>query len=77
MMLYVQYQNDGYDFVNTQTLDRLLRGKKVRQFYRPSEKRWIDVSCDPIRRSGGRYSGPDRRQSNDIDLPPVIVPPLE
>ena len=64
MMLYVQYQNDGYDFVNTQTLDRLLRGKKVRQFYRPSEKRWIDVSSDPIRGLGGHYSGRNRRHSN-------------
>jgi hypothetical protein len=62
MMLYVQYQNDGYDFVNTQTLDRLLTSKKVRQFYRPSEKKWIDVSNDPIRGIGGFYLGPNRRQ---------------
>ena len=61
MMLYVQYQNDRYDFVNAQMLDRLLTAKKVRQFYRPSEKRWIDVSNDPVRGLGGFYLGPNRR----------------
>ncbi len=64
MMLYVQYQNNHYDFVNTQTLDRLLAEKEIRQFYRPSEKRWIDVDTDPIRGLGGHYSGPNRRHTN-------------
>ncbi len=63
MMIKVQYQNNHYDFVNTPTLDRLLGRNEIRQFYRPSEKRWIDVYRDPIRRKKGRYSGPERRQS--------------
>jgi hypothetical protein len=62
MLLYVQYQNYHYDYVNTLTLDRLLEGKGVRRFYRLHEKRWVDVDRDPIRGSGGYYSGPDRRQ---------------
>jgi hypothetical protein len=66
MMLHVQYQNYDYDFVNAETLDRLLAGNEIRQFYRPSEKRWIDVERDPIRGSGGGYLGPDRRQSSNV-----------
>ncbi len=41
MMVYVQYQNNQYDFVNTETIDRLLTGKKIRRFRRPSEKRCL------------------------------------
>jgi hypothetical protein len=62
MMLRVQYQNFTYDYVDTQTLDRLLVGKSLRQFYRPSEKSWINVFHDLIRGIGGDYSGPNRRQ---------------
>ena len=66
MILHVQYQDYHYDYVNAETLDRLLAANEIRGFYRPSEKRWIDVNCDPIRGSGGRYSGPDRRQSSNV-----------
>ena len=66
MILHVQYQDNRYDFVDAETLDRLLASNEIRGFYRPSEKRWVDVSRDPIRGSGGRYSGPDRRQSSNI-----------
>ena len=62
MILHVQYKNFYYDYVDTLTLDRLLEGKGIRQFYRPSEKRWIDASLDPIRGMGGRYQGVNRRQ---------------
>ena len=63
MLLHVQYQNDSYGYVDGPTLDRLLLGKTLRQFYRPSEERWVNVFRDPIRRLSGDYSGPDRRQS--------------
>jgi hypothetical protein len=61
MVLPVQYLNQAYDFVTVKTLARLLMEGKIRYFYRPSEKRWIDAYLDPIRGSGGRYSGPERR----------------
>lgn len=63
MLLYVRYQNNDYDVVDAQTLDNLISGKRVRQFYRRSEERWINVSSDPIRGLGGEYSGPERRQT--------------
>jgi hypothetical protein len=63
IMIYVQYQDHSYDVVDGPTLDRLLLGKAVRQFYRRSEERWVNVYYDPIRGLGGTYSGPERRQS--------------
>ncbi len=66
MILHVQYQNYRYDLVDAQTLDRLLAADEIRGFYRPSEKRWIDVDRDPTRGSGGTYSGPERRQPQAI-----------
>jgi hypothetical protein len=66
MLIRVQYLNDSYGDVDGPTLDRLLLGKTLRQFYRPSEERWVDVYRDPIRGLGGNYSGHDRRQLNTI-----------
>ncbi len=63
MLLHVQYKNGSEGYVDARTLDRLLSGKTVKQFYRPSEKQWINVYRDPIRGLGGAYSGFDRRQS--------------
>lgn len=62
MILHVQYNDFRYDYVDTNSLDRFLAGKSIRQFYRPSEKRWVDVSLDPIRGNGGHYLGVNRRQ---------------
>ncbi len=62
MLLHVQYDNDSDGYVDSYTLDNLLLGKTLKQFYRPSEKRWINVYRDPIRGLGGNYSGQDRRQ---------------
>ena len=63
MILHVQYRNLCYDYVNTHTLDILLEDENIRQFYRPSEERWVNVYRDPIRGLGGNYSGPNRRQN--------------
>ncbi len=70
MMLQVQYRDYSYDFINSQTLDRLLAEKGVRKFFRLSERRWIDVERDPIRGSGGKYSGQERRQSYNMSPKP-------
>jgi hypothetical protein len=62
MLIRVQYLNVSYGDVDDPTLDRLFIGKTVRQFYRPSEQRWVNVYRDPIRWLGGDYLGPNRRQ---------------
>jgi len=63
-MIYVQYLDHSYDFVDAHTLDKLIAGKNLRQFYRRSEERWVDVYRDLIRGLSGNYSGTDRRNKN-------------
>ena len=67
MTLRVQYVNGKYDYVDNQTLDRLIDQDLVRQFYRPSEKRWIDVATDPVRGKVLFYRLEEQRWVN-IDL---------
>lgn len=66
MMVRVQYQNYRYDYVDAQTLNKLLKRKRIIQFYRPSEERWVDTDRDPIRGVSGHYSGFDRRRPQII-----------
>ena len=75
MLLRVQYQNLTYDYVDTLALDQLLEAKNLRQFYRPSEARWVDVYRDPVRGIGGHYSGPDRRVKQQPRRPAHFDPP--
>ncbi len=49
MTLHVQYKSGTYDYVQNRTLDRLIEEDAILQFYRPSEKRWVDVETDPVR----------------------------
>ncbi len=63
-MLPVQYHNHKYDFVTGKTLAWLLMEGKIRYFYRPYERKWVDVYFDPIRGLGRTYSGPNRRRFN-------------
>jgi hypothetical protein len=62
MILRMQYQDFSYDYVDAHTLDRLLTGKGLRRFYRPSEERWVNVYRDPVRGTGGHYVRLYRRQ---------------
>ena len=62
MLLHVQYMNGRDGYVDAHTLDKLLLGKTLKQFYRPSEERWVNVYRDSIRGLGGAYSGHDSRQ---------------
>ena len=67
MTVHVQYQDLQYDYVGPWILDRLIAGKSpksLKQFYRKSEERWVDVYHDPIRGIGGTYLGAERRQRN-------------
>lgn len=49
MTLRVQYVNGKYDYVDNRTLDELIEQDLIRQFYRPSERRWVDIETDPVR----------------------------
>ena len=60
--LRVQYESDSYDYVGARIFEVLLEHQRIKRFYRPSERRWVNVHNDAIRGFGGTYSGPDRRQ---------------
>jgi hypothetical protein len=63
MVLHIQYKDDTFDYVNHRKLDALINEKAIKQFYRPQEKKWIDIEIDPIRReSSGPFTRADRRQ---------------
>jgi hypothetical protein len=62
MFLHVQFCDYRHDFVETHELDKLIELRQIKQFYRPSEGRWIDIGLDQVRRSGGHYAGPERRR---------------
>ncbi len=62
----VAYKNREYafDYVPTHQIAHLIAQDEITHFFRPSEKRWVNVRCDKIRGSGGSYQGPERRMEN-------------
>jgi tetratricopeptide (TPR) repeat protein len=58
----VRYQNHGEGAVDDVTLNELILTGKVKQFFRPSEARWIDVDHDAVRKKDSGYEGPERRK---------------
>jgi len=60
-LVQVHYQNSHEGLVDDVTLDELIRLRKVKRFYRPSEDTWVDVETGPIRLRMDHYSGPERR----------------
>ncbi len=62
--LRVVYKNQEhpFDYVSSGVLDTLIMREEISHFYRPSEKRWINVKLDFIRGTGGKYNGPERRR---------------
>jgi len=59
----VRYQNETHAFVDDYLLDDLIRSRQIQHFYRPSEKRWITIGVDPIRKEKVGYSGRERRRT--------------
>jgi len=69
MVLRVRLEDDRYDYVSAQAIDDLIERKRIVMFFRPSEKKWVDVSADPIRKKRGIfYIGPERRNPPAPDL---------
>jgi hypothetical protein len=65
-LIRVLYRNDRRGSVDDITLDELIRSQKISRFYRPSEKRWIDIFVDPVRGSGQTHGagGLERRDTD-------------
>ena len=62
-LIRVLYAVEKYDFdyVSSELLGTLIAQDRITHFYRPSERRWVNIRLDPIRGSGGGYQGPERR----------------
>ncbi len=59
--LTIKYHSGREDIVPAPLLDQLISSGSVKQFYRPSEQRWIVPGADKTRGSGGMYEGVERR----------------
>jgi hypothetical protein len=66
MMIHVQWRKHHrryhHDYIDTSTLEELIKKEEVGWFYRPSEQRWVNIYRGPVRGLGGVYSGTERRQ---------------
>ena len=59
----VEYQDGGHAFVDDYSLENLIKSNQIKQFFRPSEKRWITIGFDPVRSREGHYCGMERRRT--------------
>jgi hypothetical protein len=60
--LTVQYKNNVEDIVPGPMLDELIASSSIKQFFRPSEQRWVLLGSDKTRGMGGSYEGIERRR---------------
>jgi hypothetical protein len=62
-LIRVFYRNEGHDFdyVTCAQLDTLIMQDEITHFFRPSERKWVNIRLDPVRGSGGEYQGRERR----------------
>jgi hypothetical protein len=63
----VEYQDGVHAFVDDYFLENLLKSNRIKQFYRPSERRWITVGIDPVRSGKGHYCGMERRRTGGAE----------
>jgi hypothetical protein len=71
----VRYQNDTHAFIDDYLLEDLIRSKQIKQFFRPSEKRWITIGIDPVRMGKSFYLGKERRRMGHVEemIPPPVA----
>ncbi len=62
-------KKNHFDYVSGDLLDTLIKKDEITHFYRPSEKKWVDVKTDLIRATGGQYQGPRRRRTDALSAP--------
>jgi hypothetical protein len=65
MTIRVVYHDNSYDTIPVFILQLGIDCKKIKMFYRSSEKRWITVGVDPVRKAWeGHHVGTERRMAN-------------
>ena len=66
MTVRVVYHDNSYDMISAFILQSGIECNKIKMFYRGSERKWITVGVDSVRKSRGAhlYEGPDRRMTD-------------
>jgi len=64
-VIYRTKRND-FDYVSGDQLDTLIKNDEITHFYRPSEKRWINVRRGSIRTNEDQSQGPGRRRTDAL-----------
>ncbi len=59
----VEYEDGRHMFIDDYLLEGLIKSKQIKQFFRPSQKRWIAIGIGPIRSWKGNYWGMERRRT--------------
>ncbi len=57
----VRYSKEHYGVTPRRFLGELIASKRILQFYRESQKRWVTIGIDPVRSSNRPYCGPEKR----------------
>jgi hypothetical protein len=58
----IKYKSNTEDIVPPSMLDELITSDQIKQFYRPSEERWVTLGVDKIRKARRKHNGPERRR---------------
>lgn len=68
MTVRVVYHDNSHDMISAFILQLGIECNKIKMFYRKSERRWITVGVDPVRKLRGEhfYEGPDRRVTGPL-----------
>ena len=72
MIIRVVYHDNTCDMIPVFILQLGIDCKKIKMFYRFSEKRWITVGADPIRATAqilAPHAGPERRAPQSFQRP--------
>ena len=78
-LIQVRYWNNREGLIDDLTLNELILERKIRQFFRPSESRWVDVGKDPVRVQSNGFMGPERREAlrpTKKEKPPGLISKL-
>ena len=74
-LISVRYLNNREGLVDDVTLNDLILTGRIRQFYRLSEGRWVDVEKDPVRRSEeDRPDSAEEQPTRNRRTPPCHPP---
>jgi hypothetical protein len=63
LLMRVVYRDKDHDFdyVTCDRLNMLIMHDEITHFFRPSERKWVNIRLDPVRGNEAEYQGPERR----------------